>query len=183
VPPINGGAAVGGGPVINGGTGFSGGTGISGGGGDPAAVGAPLTGPTLPGPSLVVPSLVGLSVVGLGIDLVDVERFAAVLARRPRLADRLFSAGEQAYAGSFADPTQSLAARFAAKEAVMKALGVGLGAFAFRDVEVQRQPSGAPELVLTGRAATLASEREVRSWMISLTHTSSTAAALVVAQA
>ena len=83
------------------------------------------------------------SLVGLGIDLVDVARFAAVLARRPKLAERLFTLGERAYAGTFANPAPSLAARFAAKEAAMKALGVGLGAFAFGDVEVQREPSGA----------------------------------------
>jgi holo-[acyl-carrier protein] synthase len=128
--------------------------------------------------------LVGPSgLVGLGIDMVDVARFADVLARRPQLAERLFTQGERTYAGTLANPAQSLAARFAAKEAAMKALGVGLGAFAFGEVEVQRQPSGLPHLVLSGRAARLASERQVRSWMVSLTHTSSTAAAVVVALA
>ncbi len=110
-------------------------------------------------------------------------RFATVLARRPKLAERLFTLGERAYAGTLANPAPSLAARFAAKEAAMKALGVGLGAFAFGDVEVQREPSGLPHLVLSGDAARLASERQVRSWMVSLTHTSSTAAAVVVALA
>jgi holo-[acyl-carrier protein] synthase len=128
-------------------------------------------------------SLAGSSLVGLGIDLVDVARFADVLARRPKLAERLFTVEERAYAGVFANPAPSLAARFAAKEAVMKALGVGLGAFAFSDVEVQRQPSGSPDLVLSGRAARLASERQVRAWMVSLTHTSSAAAAVVLALA
>jgi holo-[acyl-carrier protein] synthase len=126
---------------------------------------------------------VGPGLVGLGIDLVDVARFAAVLARRPRLAERLFTPGERTYAGTLADPTPSLAARFAAKEAAMKALGVGLGAFAFGEVEVQREASGLPRLVLTGGAARLASEHHVRSWMVSLTHTSSTAAAVVAALA
>jgi phosphopantetheine--protein transferase-like protein len=91
--------------------------------------------------------LVGPSgLVGLGIDMVDVARFADVLARRPQLAERLFTQGERTYAGTLANPAQSLAARFAAKEAAMKALGVGLGAFAFGEVEVQRQPSGLPTL-------------------------------------
>lgn len=119
--------------------------------------------------------------VGLGIDLVDVARFADVLVRRPSIAERLFTLGERAYAATLANPTPSLAVRFAAKEAVMKALGVGLGAFAFAELEVQRQPSGEPRLVLTGRAAELASQRSVRTWLVSLTHTSTTAAAVVVA--
>jgi holo-[acyl-carrier protein] synthase len=119
--------------------------------------------------------------LGLGLDLVDIPRFAAVLARRPAMWERLFTAGERAYAESLADPVPSLAARFAAKEAVMKAMGVGLGAFAFGEVEVQRQPSGEPRLVLTGRAAELAVERAVRQWLVSLTHTSTAAAAVVVA--
>ena len=110
-------------------------------------------------------------------------RFVEVLARRPRLAERLFTVQERAYAGGLANPAPSLAARFAAKEAVMKALGVGLGAFAFGDVEVQRQPNGGPDIVLSGRAARLASERQVRSWMVSLTHTTSSAAAVVLALA
>jgi holo-[acyl-carrier protein] synthase len=121
------------------------------------------------------------AVVGLGLDLVDIPRFGAVLARRPAMSERLFTAGERAYAGSLADPVPSLAARFAAKEAVMKAMGVGLGAFDFDEVEVQRQPSGEPRLALTGRAAELAVERAVRQWLVSLTHTSTAAAAVVVA--
>jgi holo-[acyl-carrier protein] synthase len=121
--------------------------------------------------------------VGVGIDLVDVARFAKVLDRRPGIAERLFTPGERTYAGTFTDPTPTLAARFAAKEAVMKALGVGLGAFAFGEVEVQREASGAPQLVLSGRAAQLASARHVRYWSVSLTHTSNTAAAVVLALA
>ncbi len=121
--------------------------------------------------------------VGLGIDLVDVARFASVLLRRPSMAERLFTRGERAYAATLANPVPSLAVRFAAKEAVMKALGVGIGAFAFADLDVQREPSGQPRLVLSGRAAELASQRSVRSWLVSLTHTSTSAAAVVVALA
>ena len=119
--------------------------------------------------------------LGVGIDLVDVPRFSTVLGRRPSVRDRLFTAGELAYALSLADPVPSLAARFAAKEAVMKVLGVGLGAFAFADVEVQRQPSGEPSLALTGRAAELAAKRGARAWSVSLTHTTTAAAAVVMA--
>ena len=117
--------------------------------------------------------------IGVGIDAVDVERFAGVLARRPRLADRLFTEGERADAhGSAA----RLGARFAAKEAVMKALGVGLGAFALRDVEVVKEASGAPTLRLHRAAAELASRRGVQRWHLSLTHTAITAAAIAIAE-
>ncbi len=119
--------------------------------------------------------------LGIGIDAVEIDRFRTVLARRPRLARRLFTDGERDYGARCSDPAPRLAARFAAKEAVMKALGVGLGAFAFRDVEVVKAPSGAPSLSLTGRAADLAARRGVTSWHVSLTHSGLVAEAVAVA--
>jgi len=119
--------------------------------------------------------------VGIGIDAVDIDRFRAALARRPHLAGRLFTDAEQAYGNRSSDPAPRLAARWAAKEAVMKALGVGLGAFAFCDVEVVSAPSGAPSLVLRGAAATLADHQGVSGWRLSLTHTATLAAAVAVA--
>jgi holo-[acyl-carrier protein] synthase len=121
------------------------------------------------------------SLVGLGIDSVDIDRFAGVLARRPTLAERLFTEGERAYAGGLRNPVPSLAARFAVKEAVMKALGVGLGAFDWTDVDVRRRSGGAPEITVTGRAAVLATERGVDGWHVSITHTDTVASAAVVA--
>gem|GEM_PF-138087 len=121
-------------------------------------------------------------VSGIGIDAVDVARFRRVLARRPSLLGRLFTETERAYAARAADPAARLAVRFAAKEAVLKALGVGLGAAAFRDVEVARHGSGRPVLVLAGRAAALADERGVRRWHVSLTHTATVAVASVLAE-
>lgn len=121
--------------------------------------------------------------VGIGIDSVEVSRFAEVLRRRPSLQARVFTAGEQAYAARLVDPVPSLAVRFAAKEAVMKSLGVGLGAFAWGDVEVRSGPSGMPGLVVTGRAAGLAAAQGVAAWRVSLTHTASVASAVVVAMA
>jgi len=129
--------------------------------------------------SQTVPGGSGLR--GVGLDLVDIGRFAKALDRRPSLSARLFTQSELAYAAALADPVPSLAARFAAKEAVMKALGVGLGAFSFCEVEIQRHESGAPYLVLSGRAARLASDRSVGGWVVSLTHTSAAAAAVVLA--
>jgi holo-[acyl-carrier protein] synthase len=119
--------------------------------------------------------------IGLGIDAVDIGRFRTVLARRPAMAGRLFTAGEQAYAARQRDPAPSLAARFAAKEATMKALGVGLGAFAFTDVEVVRAPSGRPTLIVGGAAAALAAQQGVGKWHVSLTHTDALASAVVAA--
>ena len=118
---------------------------------------------------------------GIGIDAVEVDRFRTVLRRTPGVATRLFTDGERAAGARRRDPAQRLAARFAAKEAVMKALGVGLGAFAFHDVEVVNAPSGQPELILRGKAAALADLRGVSAWQLSLTHTDMTAHAVAVA--
>lgn len=123
-------------------------------------------------------------VVGLGTDLVDVDRFRRACARRgDRFVERLFSEAERDYARMHRDPVPRLAARFAAKEAVMKALGVGLGDLAFRDVEVVRASNGAPGLALTGRAAALADARDVQRWQLSLSHTGTTAIAVALALA
>lgn len=123
----------------------------------------------------------GGEVVGVGIDAVDVERFRTVLGRRQGFAERVFTMAERAEAGSRHDPVPGLAARFAAKEAVMKSLSVGLGAFDFADVEVVRGEGGAPALTITGRAAALAEQRAVGGWHISLTHTATVAMAIAVA--
>ena len=120
--------------------------------------------------------------IGIGTDLVEVDRFRSVLDRTPGLAARVFTDGELAYAALRRDPTERLAARFAAKEAVMKALGVGLGAFALREVEVVRDDgSGQPALVLAGAAADLAAARGVSSWLLTLSHTDRVAQAIAVA--
>jgi len=120
-------------------------------------------------------------IVGVGIDLVDIERFRTSLERTPSMRERMFTPGERAYAETANDPTERYAARFAAKEAVMKALGVGLGAFGFHDVEVQRADGGRPSLVVIGAAELLAVERGVVAWQLSLTHTALSAGAVVVA--
>ena len=114
--------------------------------------------------------------------MVDVPRFAAALQRRSAMRIRLFTAAELAYAMATADPESRLAARFAAKEAVMKALGVGLGACKFRDIELVRHPSGRPTLELSGRAAERARAAGLVDWQVSLTHTDAVAAAVVLAQ-
>jgi holo-[acyl-carrier protein] synthase len=113
----------------------------------------------------------------IGIDLLEIERLERALERRPRLAERLFTDGELAYAAGRARPGQHLAARFCAKEAVAKALR--LEAWSFRDVEVVSGP-GAPEIALHGAAAKRAAELGV-AVSVSLTHTTTDAGAVAVA--
>jgi len=120
--------------------------------------------------------------IGIGVDAVEIERFRRSLERTPSMRERLFTAEELEYVAPKADPVPSLAARFAAREAVMKALGVGLGAFGFHEVWVTRAASGAPSLAVTGAAAALASSAGVRTWHLSLTHSDLVAIAYVVAE-
>jgi holo-[acyl-carrier protein] synthase len=119
--------------------------------------------------------------VGVGVDAVDIARFRLSLARTPTMRERLFTPEELAYTAPKADPVPSLAARFAAREATMKAMGLGLGAFGFHEVSVARAPSGQPLLVVRGRAAELAGERGIVGWLLSITHTDLLAIAYVVA--
>lgn len=123
-----------------------------------------------------------MAVIGIGIDVVDIERFRASLARTPTMRTRLFTESELRYVEPQADPTASLAARFAAREAVMKSLGLGLGAFGFHDVWVERADSGVPSLCVTGRARELADDAGVGRWHLSLTHSDLVAAAYVIAE-
>ena len=103
-----------------------------------------------------------------------------ILARTPSFAERVFTADELAYARNAKDPAQRLAVRFAAKEAVLKVLGLGLGACAFTEIEVVRAESGAPSIGLYGAAAELAAAAEVAHWQISLTHTDTMAMAVAI---
>jgi phosphopantetheine--protein transferase-like protein len=120
-------------------------------------------------------------VIGIGTDLVELERFRRVIGRSPGIVERVFHPEERAYAGRRADPVPSLAVRFAAKEAVMKALGVGIGGLAMRDIEVVRADSGAPSLRLHETALALATDRGVARWLLTLTHTDVLAQAIAVA--
>jgi len=121
-------------------------------------------------------------VIGIGVDVVEIERFRRSLERTPSMRERLFTSAELAYVAPKADPVPSLAARFAAREAVMKSLGLGLGAFGFHDVWVERADSGAPSLLVVGRAAELAATAGVQRWHLSLSHSDLVAIAYVVAE-
>lgn len=119
--------------------------------------------------------------IGIGVDLCEVERMRASLARTPTLRDRLFTEEEQAYCERRPDPSERYAARFAAKEAVLKAMGVGVGACRWRDIEVLRADSGAPSVRLHGGAQTLAESRGITRWLLTMTHTRHAAEAIAVA--
>ena len=114
---------------------------------------------------------------GVGIDLVDVARFAAALERHPRLGERLFTEGERRDAHG---RPERLAARFAAKEAVLKTFGVGIWSTPWRSIEVTLSDSGAPSVVLHGGANDLATAAGVSELHVSLSHTDELAAAFVI---
>lgn len=126
------------------------------------------------------------SSVGLGIDIVEVERMASLLGRRPRFAEQVFSEEERRYCDSTSKPATHYALRFAAKEAVVKALGTGFAdGIWVRDVEVRRGKGGRPFAVLSGRAQEVALQQGVREISISLsyTHTDAVACAMAVTEA
>lgn len=118
--------------------------------------------------------------IGVGIDVVGVERFTDSLARTPGLVDRLFTAAERVTAIGHQRPASSLAARFAAKEAVAKALGVPAG-MQWHDCWVQSMEAGRPELVIVDTVATAAAAQGISSWRLSLSHDAGLAAAVVLA--
>ncbi len=121
-------------------------------------------------------------ILGIGIDLVDIPRIAEVRSRHgDAFLKRVFTEGESGYCLRQKDPDIGLAARFAAKEAAIKALGKGwTHGMRWTDFEVMREPNGRPLLKLHGAAATLAHERGVTCAHLSLTHTGSQAMAMVV---
>lgn len=124
-----------------------------------------------------------MSVFGIGIDVVDVERIASSMAEfGERFAARIFTAGERAYCDAQKRPELHYAARFAAKEAVAKAFGTGIGKeLGWLDMEIIRRESGEPALVLSGGGKAFADARGIVEVKISLTHARHYAAANAVA--
>jgi holo-[acyl-carrier protein] synthase len=124
-----------------------------------------------------------MSTLGVGVDLVEVARVRRMLSEKgAHVFDRLLTAGEASYCRSKADPSESVAVRLAAKEAVYKALqGVpaarGIG---WREIEVVRSEDGRPEVALAGLAQRIAGERGVRHVMVSLSHTHEAAIAIAL---
>jgi holo-[acyl-carrier protein] synthase len=120
-------------------------------------------------------------IVSVGIDVVLVERFARALDRTPLLAVRLFTEGERMTTSGSPRSAESLAARFAAKEAVAKALGAPAG-MRWHDCEIVSDPDGRPWLTVAGTVAKVAAERGIHRWHLSLSHDGGIASAMVVAE-
>jgi holo-[acyl-carrier protein] synthase len=114
-------------------------------------------------------------IVGIGVDIVDLDRFASSLDRTPHLKERLFTERERE--GALA----SLAAAFAAKEAIAKALGAPAG-LRWHDAEVRHDDSGRPYLHTSGTVAETAAARGVSRWHVSLSHDAGSAVAMVIAE-
>ena len=121
-------------------------------------------------------------ILGIGTDLAEVERIRESIARfGDRFLNRIYTAGERAYSASKANPVERLAARFAAKEAGMKAIGTGWSqGVRWQDFAVVNEESGRPTLVLNGAAKRKADAMGVKRISLSLTHTSATALAVVI---
>jgi holo-[acyl-carrier protein] synthase len=119
--------------------------------------------------------------IGIGVDLVEIDRFRHALERTPALMERIFTEAERAYSLRRRDPTERFAVRFAAKEAVMKAMGVGIGQVRLQDIEVDRAAGGQPSVVLHGTAAQRAAALGIVEWKLTMTHTERSAEAIAVA--
>jgi holo-[acyl-carrier protein] synthase len=120
-------------------------------------------------------------IVGVGIDVAEIARFEAALDRTPAMADRLFTPAERTLPDGTPRGIASLAARFAAKEALAKALGAPRG-LRWTDAEVSTDPSGRPRLAVTGTVAAAADALGVCSWHLSLSHDAGVASAVVIAE-
>jgi holo-[acyl-carrier protein] synthase len=121
-----------------------------------------------------------VEVVGIGVDLVDVERVARILRTRATFRDRVFTATEIEYCERQANPAESYAARWAAREACRKALG-GIREMRWHDVRVDRAPTGAPSMALEGTSKARADALRVSEVKVALTHERRMAAAFCVA--
>jgi holo-[acyl-carrier protein] synthase len=116
-----------------------------------------------------------MAIAGIGVDVVDLARFERAVSRTPRLRERLFAVSERDL------PLRSLAGRFAAKEALMKALGDATGV-SWHDMEVVSDAEGNPSLMLSGAAAAIAAKRGITDIHLSMSHDAGVAIAQVVAE-
>ena len=121
------------------------------------------------------------STVGVGVDLVEIERMERAIKRTPRILQRVFTGNEREYAWAKARPGVHYASFFAAREAVLKALGSGFAGIKYQDVEILHDDKGKPTVCLHGKAALLAKQQGVVEIQISLSHTHQMAVASAVA--
>lgn len=126
-----------------------------------------------------------MAIIGIGIDIVEVTRVDTLLSKHEeRFLERVFTPAEQSHSADRKSRSLHLAARFAAKEAAMKALGTGLSSgISWQDIEVLPLPTGAPTLSLRSKALERSIAIGATRWTISLTHTDAYAAAVVIAEA
>ena len=122
-----------------------------------------------------------MALAGIGIDILEVSRMEQTLARRPTFAKRVFTEEERRYCDGMARPADHYAARFAAREAVLKALGCGFSqGVGLKDVSVSHDEAGRPVCMLAGRAAEIAEEQGVQEVLLSLSFTRENAVANAV---
>ena len=121
-----------------------------------------------------------MEIAGLGVDICEIARMERALGRHPTMRERVFTAEEIAYCDGKARPAESFAGRFAAREAVIKALG-GYRGRKWQDISVTRTPSGAPAIVLAGNAKRRADALGVSKVLISFTHERTNAVAFAIA--
>ena len=121
-----------------------------------------------------------MEVLGLGVDICEIERMERALARHPTFRERVFTPEERAYCDGKARPAESYAGRFAAREAVIKALG-GYRGRRWQDISVTRAPSGAPAIALAGNAKARADELGVGHVLVTFTHERTSAVAFAMA--
>ena len=120
---------------------------------------------------------------GIGVDIIEVDRIRRATVRWGEgFLSRIFTPGERRHAGRSRVSAERLAGRFAAKEAVMKALGLGWGRMGWHEIEIEGDPSGRPIVRLTGRAARAAADLGVQAWFVSISHTRDLAVAHAVAE-
>ena len=125
-----------------------------------------------------------MAIVGVGTDLVDCSRIEQMIRRHgDRFVRRVFSEAEIVYCSSARRPAEHFAARFAAKEAILKALGTGwIGRIAWADMSLTPDRLGKPVLVLTGHTAEVAREKNITDWHVSMSHTKAQATAIAIAE-
>ncbi len=121
-------------------------------------------------------------ILGTGVDIVSVDRVRGILQRqKTRFIERVFTIGEQEYCNTHRDPAPHYAVRFAAKEALLKALGTGWsGGIRWIDVEVHREEGKAPVIRIHGQASQIAARMQVRAIHVSLSHSGENAVATIV---
>lgn len=149
---------------------------------DPAAAASPdSASPTDAEVSVAAKQIASSALAGLGVDIIEISRMEKVLARNPHFKERVFSQMERDYCESKPNPTVHYALCFAAKEAVLKALGTGFKGMGLTDVQVAHDSNGKPSAVLSGNARKLADEQQIAEVFLSLSYTHTTGVASAVA--